>query len=215
MERTVLYSNPISHWCISADRMLAFKGVPFETVYVPYHNHQELLRLSGQDYIPVLKSDGRVLRWFEIPDFLEKEVPTPTFYPWGQRGLATLLEQWGHAVIEERVWRAVVTKVPKIFVDEQERWVFEEMQNRARGPWEVLELREPEFRKDLLTHLQQLETTLEGREWILGKPSLADFGIYGAVSPIFTVGEQLPQGLPNLDAWCKRIQALGPSVGSQ
>jgi len=32
--------------------------------------------------------------------------------------------------------------------NDQERWVFEEMQTRARGPWHVLESRRAEFRDD-------------------------------------------------------------------
>ncbi len=33
-----LYAMPISHWCVSADRMLAFKAIPFESLYVAYHD---------------------------------------------------------------------------------------------------------------------------------------------------------------------------------
>ncbi len=52
---------------------------------------------------------------------------------------------------------------------------------------------------------------LMGRDWLPGEPSLADFGVYGARSPLLTVGEALPQGLPNLERWVGRIRALpGP-----
>src|SRR3972149_2376615 len=134
MARHVLYSMPISHWCVSADRMLAFKGVAFDTKYVPYHDKRELIAATGQDYVPTLVWDGKPVMWHDIPDFLEKERPTPTLYPDGQRGLAVVLEQWAHAVVEEKVWRYVVTKVPPVLRDDRERWVFEEMQVRARGP---------------------------------------------------------------------------------
>src|SRR4030066_2269243 len=112
MTRPVLYSMPISHWCVSADRMLAFKGVAF------------------------------------------------------------VLEQWSHAVTEEKVWRYVVTKIPPVLRDDHERWVFEEMQTRARGPWHVLEMRREEFRKDMVTALAMVEAMLEGKDWMLGTPSL-------------------------------------------
>src|SRR6266581_4191768 len=40
--RPLLYSMDISHYCVAADRMLAFKGVEFDTRYVPYHDKREL-----------------------------------------------------------------------------------------------------------------------------------------------------------------------------
>ena len=206
--RPVLYSMPISHWCVSAGRILAFKGIAFDTEYVPYHDKTGLIAATGQDYVPTLVWDGKPVMWHEIPDFLEKKRPTPTLYPEGQRGLAVAIEQWAHAVTEEKVWRYAVTKVPPVLRDDRERWVFEEMQVRTRGPWHVLEMRREEFRQDMVKELARLDAMLDGREWILGEPSLADFGVYGSLSPLFTVGEAVPKGLPNLAAWAKRIQAL-------
>ena len=79
--RPVLYSMPISHYCISADRMLAFKRVPFDTRYVPYHDKTELIKATGQDYVPTLVWDGKPVMWYDIPDFLERQKASPTFYP--------------------------------------------------------------------------------------------------------------------------------------
>lgn len=208
-KKPLLYSMPISHYCVSADRMLAFKGIPFDTAYVPYHDKRELIEASGQDYAPTLMWEGEPVLWHDIPDFLEEVRPTPTLYPDGQRGLATTLEHWGHQVLEERVWRAVVTKVPPVLRDDHERWVFEEMQTRVRGPWHVLEMRREEFRKDMMTHLGLVDGMLHGRDWVLGKPSLGDFGIYGSLSPLLTVGESVPKEFPNIRGWVERIEALG------
>ena len=207
--RPVLYSMPISHYCVSADRMLAFKGVPFRTVLVPYHDKRELIKATGQDYVPTLVWGGKPVMWYDIPDFLEKAKPKPTLYPWGQKGLAGTLENWGHQVLEERVWRYVVTKVPPVLRDAHERWVFEEMQTRARGPWHVLEMRRDEFREDMNKYLGMVDGMLDGREWVLGKPSLADFGIYGGLSPLLTVRERIPREFPALAEGVERIQALG------
>ena len=206
--RPTLYAMPISHWCVSADRILAFKGVDFETVYVPYHDKTDLIAATGQDYVPTLVWDGQPVMWYEIPDFLEAKRPTPTLYPWGQKGLAVELEQWAHAVVEEKMWRYVVTKIPPVLRSEQERWVFEEMQTRARGPWHVLEMRREEFRQDMMKEFGRMDAMLDGREWILEKPSLADFGVFGSVSPLFIVGEGIPKEFPGLAAWAKRIQGL-------
>ncbi len=203
-----LYFEPISHYCVSAERMLAFKGINFDLNHVPYHDKRELIKATGQDYVPTLKWNGKAVMWYDIPDFLEKTRPDPTLYPRGQKGLAIALENWGHQVLEERVWRYVVTKVPPTLGDDHERWVFEEMQTRARGPWHVLEMRREEFRKDLMTYLGIVNSILEGRDWILGKPSLADFGVFGSMSPLLTVGEKVPRELSGLAEWVKRIQTL-------
>ena len=207
--RPVLYSMPISHYCVCADRTLAFKNVAFDTVDTPYHDRTELIKATGQDYVPTLVWDGKPVMWYDIPDFLEKASPKPSLYPWGKKGLATTLEHWGHQVLEERVWRYAVTKVPPVLHDDRERWVFEEMQTRARGPWHVLEARRQEFREDMNKHLGMVETMLETYKWILGEPSLADFGIYGAMSPLLTIGEKVPKEFPKVADWAKRIQALG------
>jgi glutathione S-transferase len=207
--RPVLYGYPISHYCVSAERMLAFKGVPFDPVYVSYSDKRELIRATGQDYVPVLSWDGKVVTWEEIPDFLEQKKPNPTLYPGGTRGLAQALENWGHQVLEERVWRYVVTRVPPLFTDEVERWVFEELQTRARGPWSILEHRREEFRVDMEKHLQLVEEMLAGREWLLEAPSLADFGVFGGLSPLLTIGEEVPPRFSRTRAWVERIQHLG------
>src|SRR5216684_1989922 len=185
--RPLLYSMPISHYCISADRMLAFKGVPFDTRYVPYHDKTELIKATGQDYVPTLVWDGKPVLWSDIPDFLEKVRPKPTLYAYGNKGLAVTLEHWGHQVLEERVWRYVVTKIPPVLHDDQERWVLEEMHK----------------------HLGMVDAMLDGRDWILGEPSLADFGIYGSLSPLLTAGEKVPKEFPRLSTWVERVRGLG------
>lgn len=208
--RVSLYHMPMSHYCVCAERMLAFKGIRPELVAVPYHDKRRLIAATGQDYVPALLWDGRVVPWKEIPDFLEAERPQPTLFPEGHRGAAEALDEWGHLTVEERVWRTVVTRVPARLPDEQERWVFEEMQTRARGPWKLLESRQEEFRQELLPTLARIDRMLDGRAWVLGKSaSLADFGIYGGLSPMFFVGDPIPDGLPRLAAWVDRLARLG------
>ncbi len=207
--RVRLYSMDISHWCVSAERMLAFKDVPFDRTYVPYHDKRELLEATGQDYVPTLVWDGQPVMWYDIPDFLEDKRPEPALYPDGWRGVATTLERWGHAVLEPKVWRYVVTKVPPVLRDDHERWVFEEMQVRSQGPWHVLEARREEFWEEVLEEFRRVEAMLADRPWILGEPSLADFGVYGSLSPLITVGESVPDEFPMTQSWTDRIASLG------
>lgn len=208
VEKVRLYVHPISHYCVSAERMLRFKRVRFEPVYTPYHDHQALLTASGQDYIPTLAWNGTFVTWSEIPSFLDRVRPKPPLTPAGKAGLARALENWGHQVLEERVWRAVVTRVPPVLKSDQERWVFEEMQTRARGPWHVLESRRKEFVNELMPYFEMVDSLLEGREWILDEPTVADFGIYGSLSPWLTVGERIPARFAHVARWANRIRKL-------
>ena len=70
-------------------------------------------------------------------------------------------------------------------------------------------MRRDEFRQDMNKHLGMIDSMLDGRNWILGEPSLADFGIYGSMSPLLTVGERVPREFPRLAAWVSRIRDLG------
>ncbi len=205
--RVRLFTHPISHYCVSAERMLAFKGIPFTRVRVPYHDRRALVDVSGQDYIPTMLWDRTVVRWDEIPAFLDRQRATPALRPPRIAALADVLENWGHQVVEERVWRAVVTEMLPALAP-AERWAFEEMQNRARGPWHVLEARRAEFAKEAGEYLARVDRMLADRTWILDEPSVADFGVYGAISPWWTAGRATPPRLRNLRRWAVRIGRL-------
>jgi glutathione S-transferase len=207
-DRVELYYLPVSHYCVSAERMLAYKRVRPKIIYAPYHERSALLRRTGQDYVPTLLWNGKAVTWKEIPEFLDRVIPEHPLVPPGQEGLAETLENWGHQVLEERVWRAVVTQVPKVLRSEPERWVFEEIQSRARGPWDVQKARRPEFVRDLMEYFGFAEAMVRGRDWILDAPSLADFGIYGGLSPWLTVGEKIPGRFAALRAWAARVAAI-------
>jgi len=107
-----------------------------------------------------------------------------------------------------------VTEVPPVLSDDHERWVFEEMQTRARGPWHVLVARREEFVQEMVEHLAMVDRMLTGRSWILGAPSVADFGIFGGLSPLLTTGGRIPDSMPDLQGWTQRIQALGDGRGA-
>jgi glutathione S-transferase len=212
--RIELFGYGFSHYCVAADRMFRFKRIPFEAVRVPYHDRTELIARTHQDYVPAVLIDGRVTTWKEIPGLIETLQPNPSFYPPGQRAVATTLAQWGHLVLEERVWRLAVTEVASKISNPPERWVFEEMQTRARGPWNVLIGRREEFRADLLEYFGMVEELLQDKPWVLGAPSMADFAIYGALSPFWWVGERTPAEFSRVEEWRTRISELGPTPWS-
>jgi glutathione S-transferase len=215
-----LYWAPWSHYAVCAELQLALKKVPATLVTVPYHDKNELIAKTGQDYVPELDWGGTLVAWESIPDFLEAKVPEPSLYPGSMRGVAAILERWGHQVLEEKVWKGVVTKMAGTFSDPREAWVFEHLQTRVRGPWEDLERRREEYLRDAEAEFAWIDTALDGREWLLGAPSLADCGVYGGLSPLRTVGENVPSKFARLRGWISRMESLRsggsarPSAGS-
>lgn len=206
----LLYDLPISHYCVKAKRILEYKGIPFETEYAPYHDRQDLLAVSGQDYVPYLLLEDKGYLWHEIPDALEKAKPTPTIFPKGQAGLARILDRWAHDVVEEAAWKVVCADAEKTFQDPRERWVFVELQERKRGPLELMAARKPELVKGLVSTLRPAEERLGEAPYLLGEaPSLADFALYGAVTPLPYTGNEIPKELPKVREWYARVGKLG------
>jgi len=207
----LLYDLPISHYCVKAKRILAYKGVEFQTERAPYHDRQDLLAVSGQDYVPYLLWEDKGVAWYDIPDFVESKKPDPTLYPGKQRNLARILDSWAHDVVEEAVWKCVVFDAPKTFSDPREQWVFVELQERKRGPLEVMGLRKQEFLKGLVNVLKPAEDRLAESPFLLGeKPSLADFALFGATEPLPYTGNPIPRELPHLKAWRDRVEKAAP-----
>jgi glutathione S-transferase len=206
----LLYGLDLSHYVVKVKRILAYKGIPYDFEYAPYHDRQDLLAVSGQDYVPYLLWEDKGVLWHEIPDFLEAKKPTPTLYPGGQRHLARILESWAHEVVEEVVWRYVCSDAPATFNDPRERWVFVELQERKRGPLELMAQRKPEFLKGVVSTLRPVEDRLAESPYLLGRePSLADFALYGALHPLPYTRNKLPKELPHVEEWFHRTQKLG------
>lgn len=209
-----LHFLPISHYNVKARRILDYKRIPYEIVPAPYHDRQHLLQVSGQDYSPYLELERpeggrRGVEWHEIPDWAERAQPQPTLYPDGSRPLARLVESWAHNQLEEAVWRWVLPDAELAFADPRERWVFVEMQMRKRGDPETWEMMRPAALKNLQSHLQLVEDALERQPWLLGgKPGLADFAAFGALSPIETTRNQIPDGYKRVADWYARVKAL-------
>lgn len=205
----LLYGLDLSHHVVKVKRILEYKGIPYEYEYAPYHDRQDLLAVSGQDYVPYLLWEDQGVAWHQIPDFLEKQKPTPTIYPGGERGLAKILEGWAHDVVEEAAWKVALNDAIKTFKDPREAWVFEEMQARKRGPLEVMAMRKPEFQKGLSAALADVELRLGEAPFLLGaQPSVADFALYGALHVLPYTGNELPRDRPHVKAWFERVRKL-------
>jgi glutathione S-transferase len=209
-----LYYLAPSHYCEKARAILVYKKIPFKLVDVPYGNHQAVIKASGQDYVPYVEvPGGEGVTWPHVADWAEKTKPDPTLYPGADpahvRARSRLVEHWAHNAVEEAVWRYVVAEVPAAIEDEQARWVFVEMQERKRGPLELMAKRKKEFEAGVKEVCGLAEGVLHTNQFLLGgEPSLADFALYGAFHPLKLTGNEIPREFKALRAWHKRVDAL-------
>lgn len=205
----LLYGMDLSHYVVKVKRILEHKGIPYEYEYAPYHDRQDLLAVSGQDYVPYLLWEDQGVTWPDIADFLEEKRPSPTIYPGGQRQIAKILEGWAHDVVEEMAWRVAAPGARKTFKDPREAWVFEEMQIRRRGDLDELAAQKPKHEKALVATLKNVEARFGEAKFLLGDaPSVADFALYGALHCLPYSGEEIPKALPNTRAWFERTGRL-------
>lgn len=203
------FQEPFSHWCVKAKKILDYKKIRYEPRNVGYHDKRELIKATGQDYVPAIVNDGQIVTYAEVPDFLEKLQPNPTIYPDGTRALTKAIENWAHYRLEEIVWRYSVTDFPDTFKDDLERWVFVEIQELKRGPLQLMEARKPEFKADMEAHFQILEDMLKEHSFLLSdRPSLADFAVFGAVNPLIYSGSQLPARFARVSAWYHAVEQI-------
>lgn len=204
-----LYAEPFSHWCVKVEKILNYKKIKHEIKNVSYHDKMELIKATGQDYVPAIVNDGKIVTYPDIPDYLERLTPSPSIYPNGTRSVAKVVENWAHYRIEEIVWRYVVSDFPKTFKDELERWVFVEMQERTRGPLEVMAMRRPAFKTDMEAHFQIIDDMLRDRKFMLAdSPGLGDFATFGAIYPLRYSGNELPPQFKNLSSWYSFIDRI-------
>lgn len=210
MEPVRLFHLAPSHFCENARKVLDIKSIPYELVRVPYLDHAELIRETGQDYTPALKTaDGEVVTYDRIADWAEAKVPEPTLYPDGSRELCRILNHWAHMVVEDATWKYVSSRSPEFFDDEEERWRFVEFQERKWGPLEGMEVRRPQFLEGVLAVCRLAEDQLGEKAFLLGdEPSLADCAVYGALHPLYFIGEGLPKEFERLAPWRERVDAL-------
>jgi glutathione S-transferase len=204
-----LFQEPFSHWCVKVQKILNYKQIKFESKIVGYHDKRELIKATGQDYVPAIVDGQRIVTYPDIPDYLESLAPNPSIYPKGNRNLAKLIENWAHYRLEEIVWRYVVVDFPKTLKDDQERWVFEEIQEIKRGPLELMQLRRPAFKADMEAHFQILEAMLGDHKFLIAEaPSLADFAAFGAIYPLRYSGNHIPDRFRHLQTWYGSIDRI-------
>jgi maleylpyruvate isomerase len=138
---------------------LAYKGLAVEHVVVDPADRSEVVRISGQELVPVLEADGQVLHDSPaILRWLEEQRPQPPLWPRGarERAHADIFVDWFN-----HVWK----RPPNImFVEEQKP-----EPDRARIE---------RWSRSMHESLDRFEALLEGRDYLLGD----SFGIADVIA---------------------------------
>jgi glutathione S-transferase len=148
---------------------------------------------------------------------LEKRFPQPTLFPDGNQGLPWALGMW-----TDRPWfqstvglvfGSIGDKVPQDFIDDRSKL------RGAKFDIAAMAAVIPQMRDQFRAHADWIEAQLsDGREFLLGKFSLADINAY---MNVWYTRQSLPEidnilkPLPRIAAWEKRIQAFGHGSRSE
>ena len=93
-----LYQFELSHYCEKVRFFLDYKGLAYRKIeVVPGVGQIDVMRMSGQRQVPVLKDGSQVIAdSTAIADYLDKQYPDRPLIPTEPklRGLCLLMEQW-------------------------------------------------------------------------------------------------------------------------
>ena len=179
------------------------KGLPIEWIDVPEDDRAEVVRVSGQELVPVLDDDGLIVADSAvILEHLEERVPEPALLPGdvALRAEVRIFCDWFN-----RVWK----RAPNLYADQLEQ----------QAPDEA---RLAELGARISGSLPLFEDLLAGRDFLFGDLSLADvtafpflrYAILWEEGDPYRFHEILrdhlqPNGRhPRLAAWIRRVDAL-------
>ena len=188
--------------------LLAQKGLQAEWVDHNPADRSELVRLSGQELVPVLEHDGRILTDSPvILEYLEARFPAPPLLPAdpARRAEVRIFCDWFN-----RVWK----RAPNLYVVEEEQPEPDEARLRELGG-------------RLTASLPLFEDLLAGRDFLFGELSLADVTAFPFLkyAVVWEEGDEhrfheilrdhlrLDGRYPLVEAWIRRCDALPRARG--
>ena len=188
--------------------LLAHKGLQAEWVDHDPADRSALVRLSGQELVPVLEHDGRILTDSPaILEYLEARFPAPPLLPAdpARRAEVRIFCDWFN-----RVWK----RAPNLYVVEEEQREPDDARLRELGG-------------RLTASLPLFEDLLAGRDFLFGDLSLADVTAFPFLkyAVVWEEGDEhrfheilrdhlrLDGRYPLVEAWIRRCDALPRARG--
>ena len=188
-----LYSGPLSMFGAKAEIALREKAIAFELEMVPFEmktlyqpKHPEVARINPKRQVPVLvDGDLEVFDSTQIFEYLETIRPEPALWPAEPkaRARARLLELKSDEVYFPPVIRLMG------------------LQTTPDDPAAV------EARAAAGQFYDELERTMDGRQWLAGDYSYADIAFYMAQLFGARMTAPMTDAHPKLQAWRERVSA--------
>lgn len=191
-----LYHFPTSHASFKVRAVLFELGVPCEFITVNLMRGEHLspayLAKNPNGKVPVLEDEGLFL-WESnaIVTYLAAKYPESGLMPADARGLATV-QQWLQ-------WHATqyMPSAQKVLAETFYAPMFGRSKNEQNWAQGIAELQR---------QLATLEKALEGREYITGRLSIADFSLVSLLNMRKLMGVDL-SGFPHVHQWVERMEA--------
>jgi glutathione S-transferase len=188
-----LYSGPLSMFGAKAEIAAHEKGLAFDLVMVPFEmktlyqpKHPEVLRINPKRQVPVLvDGDLEIFDSTQIFEYLETIRPEPALWP-GElkaRARARLLEHKSDEVYFPPIIRLMG------------------LQNTLDDP------AAGEARAAAMAYYDEMERTIDGRDWLAGTYSYADIAFYMAQLFGARMTAPMDERHPRLLAWRDRMSA--------
>ncbi len=192
-----LYPGPLSMFGAKAEIALHEKGIDFELVMVPFEmktlyqpKHPEVARINPKRQVPGLVDDGpggdlEIFDSTQIFEYLETIKPEPALWPAEPkaRARARLLEMKSDEVYFPPIVRLMG------------------LQATPGDPAAV------EARAAAMHYCDELERTMDGRQWLAGSYSYADIAFYMAQLFGARMTAPMTEVHPKLQAWRERMSA--------
>jgi glutathione S-transferase len=188
-----LYSGPLSMFGAKAEIAAHEKGLAFDLVMVPFEmktlyqpKHPEVLRINPKRQVPVLvDGDLEIFDSTQIFEYLETIRPEPALWPaeLKARARARLLEHKSDEVYFPPIIRLMG------------------LQNTLDDP------AAGEARAAAMAYYDDMERTIDGRDWLAGAYSYADIAFYMAQLFGARMTAPMDERHPRLLAWRDRMSA--------
>lgn len=190
--------------------ILKLKNLACEVVDVPYLDRSELVKLTGNLYVPVLQDGETVISdSARIVQYLEKK-GGPTMYG---DPLAPVLEQWADEYFEEVAFKLACPGLEEKMGRDQgleAKALFRLIKERRYGSGIIAQWKrdEAQWREQTLNLLQPVVETLKKRAWLLGDaPSVADAAVAGQLTMVeFAFPEFVAKHAPSLSGWYAKLK---------
>ena len=198
-----VYRIPFSTNVERVALFVAHKGLEVEWIDVDPADRSEVVRVSGQELVPVLDHDGEVV--VDSPvilRYLERRFPDPPLLP--------LVPAWRAEVLIFVDWFNRVWKLPPNLIEDEE----EKPEPDAA--------RIAELARELTGSLRLFEDLLDGRDFLWGELTLADLTAFPFLKYALLWEDGDPDRFheilrehlrtagryPRLEGWIRRVDAL-------